>query len=59
MQEQVLKNLSAVLEAGGSSMAKAVKANIFLADMGDFAAVNEVYAKFFPDPKPVSIVSTV
>ncbi|KAM0723735.1 hypothetical protein Q7P37_000725 [Cladosporium fusiforme] len=51
--EQVLKNLSAVLEAGGSSLAKAVKVNIFLADMGDFAAVNEVYAKFFPDPKPV------
>lgn len=54
-QEQVLKNLSAVLEAGGSSLAKAVKVNIFLADMGDFAAVNEVYAKFFPDPKPVSL----
>ncbi|KAL1584488.1 hypothetical protein WHR41_06354 [Cladosporium halotolerans] len=51
--EQVLRNLSAVLEAGGSSLAKAVKVNIFLADMGDFAAVNEVYAKFFPDPKPV------
>lgn len=42
-----------MLEAGGSSLAKAVKVNIFLADMGNFAAVNEVYAKFFPDPKPV------
>lgn len=59
LQEQVLKNLSAVLEAGGSSMAKAVKVNIFLADMGDFAAVNEVYDKFFPEPKPVSIVPTI
>jgi 2-iminobutanoate/2-iminopropanoate deaminase len=46
----------AVLEAGGSSLANAVKVNVFLANMDDFAAVNEVYAKFFPDPKPVSIV---
>lgn len=45
----------AVLEAGGSSLAKAVKVNVFLANMDDFAAVNEVYAKFFPDPKPVSL----
>jgi hypothetical protein len=45
----------AVLEAGGSSLAKAVKVNVFLANMDDFAAVNEVYTKFFPDPKPVSI----
>jgi enamine deaminase RidA (YjgF/YER057c/UK114 family) len=45
---------SAVLEAGGSSLAKAVKVNVFLANMDDFAEVNEVYAKFFPDPKPVS-----
>lgn len=43
----------AVLEAGGSSLAKAVKVNVFLANMDDFAAVNEVYGKFFPDPKPV------
>jgi len=46
----------AVLEAGGSSLAKAVKVNVFLANMDDFAAVNEVYAKFFPDPKPVRIL---
>ena len=45
----------AVLEACGSSLAKAVKVNVFLANMDDFAAVNEVYTKFFPDPKPVSI----
>ncbi|KKK16869.1 hypothetical protein ARAM_006198 [Aspergillus rambellii] len=49
---QVLKNLSAVLEAGGSSIHDVAKVNIFLADMNDFSAVNEVYASFFPDPKP-------
>lgn len=49
-----MKNLSAVLEAGGSSMANAVKVNVFLTDMADFAAMNEIYEKAFPDPKPVS-----
>ncbi|PLB50593.1 L-PSP endoribonuclease family protein [Aspergillus steynii IBT 23096] len=49
---QILQNLSAVLEAGGSSIQDVVKANIFLADMGDFDAVNEVYNSFFADPKP-------
>lgn len=48
-----------MLEAGGSSLAKAVKVNVFLANMDDFAAVNEVYAKHFPDPKPVSILTCV
>jgi hypothetical protein len=52
-QKQVLQNLRAVLEAGGSSVPDVVKVNIFLADMGDFAAVNEVYDSFFPHPKPV------
>lgn len=47
----------AVLEAGGSSLAKAVKVNVFLANMDDFAAVNEVYTKFLPDPKPVSTIN--
>ncbi|KAI9044254.1 L-PSP endoribonuclease family protein [Aspergillus affinis] len=50
--KQVLQNLGAVLEAGGSSLQDAVKVNIFLADMGDFGAVNEVYNSFFADPKP-------
>lgn len=50
---QILKNLSAVLEAGGSSLQDAIKVNIFLADMADFPAVNEVYDSFFVDPKPV------
>jgi len=45
--EQVIKNLCAVLEAAGSSFAKVVKTTCFLADMGDFAAFNEVYAKYF------------
>lgn len=45
--EQVMKNLGAVLEAAGSGFEKVVKATIFLVDLGDFAAVNEVYAKAF------------
>jgi len=45
--EQVIKNLEAVLKAAGSSFAKVVKTTCFLADMGDFAAFNEVYAKYF------------
>jgi len=50
--EQVLKNLSAVLEAGGTSLANVVKTTVFLADMSDFAAMNEVYGKFFNENKP-------
>ncbi|KAJ5309108.1 hypothetical protein PENANT_c020G00509 [Penicillium antarcticum] len=50
---QILHNLNAVLEAGGSSLHNAIKVNIFLTDMADFPAVNEVYTEFFVDPKPV------
>lgn len=50
--EQVLKNLSAVLAAAGSSLNNVVKTTVFLADMNDFAAMNEVYAKFFSENKP-------
>ena len=50
--EQVLVNLRAVLEAGGSGLDKVVKTTIFLADMGDFAQVNEVYARHFGDHRP-------
>ena len=46
--EQVIKNLSAVLEAAGSSLDKVIKTTCFLADMNDFAAFNETYAKHFP-----------
>ena len=45
--EQVMKNLGEVLSAAGSSFEKAVKTTCFLADIGDFAAFNEVYAKYF------------
>ena len=45
--EQVCKNLVAVLEAAGTSMEKVVKTTCFLADMGDFAAFNGVYATYF------------
>ncbi len=45
--EQVCANLKNVLEAAGSSLDKAVKTVCFLADMGDFAAFNEVYGKYF------------
>ncbi|MBQ3006022.1 MAG: RidA family protein [Clostridia bacterium] len=45
--EQVCKNIKAVLEASGSSLEKVVKTVCFLKDMGDFAAFNEVYAKYF------------
>ena len=45
--EQVMKNLSAVLTAAGSSFENAVKTTCFLADMADFAAFNEIYAAYF------------
>jgi 2-iminobutanoate/2-iminopropanoate deaminase len=45
--EQSLQNVKAVLEAAGTSLAKAVKVTIFLQNMDDFAAVNAVYARFF------------
>src|ERR687890_674057 len=45
--EQVLKNLSAVLEAAGSSLDRVVKTTVFLADMSEFVAMNEVYGRHF------------
>lgn len=45
--EQIMQNLAAVLEAAESSFAQAVKTTCFLADMGDFAAFNEIYGKYF------------
>jgi 2-iminobutanoate/2-iminopropanoate deaminase len=50
--EQVLKNLSAVLEAAGTSLNNVVKTTVFLADMNDFTAMNEVYARYFSENKP-------
>ena len=55
--EQVCKNLKAVLEAAGSSLEKAVKTVCFLADMGDFAAFNEVYGKYFTEKPARSCVA--
>lgn len=50
--ERSLANLAAVLEAAGTGFDRVVKTTIFLADMGDFAAVNEAYAKVMPEPFP-------
>ena len=50
--EQVMKNLGALLEASGSSLADVLKSTIFLLDMNDFAAVNEVYGRALPSPQP-------
>jgi 2-iminobutanoate/2-iminopropanoate deaminase len=50
--EQVMQNLSAILEAAGSSLQSVVKATIFLADLGDFQAMNEVYARHVGDEPP-------
>lgn len=49
---KVMENISAVLRAGGCDFHDIVKTTIFLTDMNDFAAVNEVYAKFFPNDPP-------
>jgi len=50
--KQVLINLSAVLEAAGSGLGNVVKTTVFLADMNDFAAMNDVYSEFFSENKP-------
>ncbi len=55
--EQVMKNLSEVLAAAGSSMENAVKTTCFLADMNDFAAFNEVYGKYFTSKPARSCVA--
>jgi 2-iminobutanoate/2-iminopropanoate deaminase len=50
--EQVLKNLQAVLEAAGSGLEHVFKTTVFLADMNDYKAVNEVYARYFTADPP-------
>lgn len=50
--EQVLKNLTAVLEAGGSSLENVIKCTVFLQDMGEFGAMNAVYGQFFTENPP-------
>jgi 2-iminobutanoate/2-iminopropanoate deaminase len=49
---RVLRNLTHILEAAGSSLDRVVRATVFLADMNDFAAMNEVYATYFASPAP-------
>lgn len=50
--ERVLENLKAILEAAGSSLGQAVKTTVFLKDMGDFVAMNEVYGRYFSADPP-------
>jgi 2-iminobutanoate/2-iminopropanoate deaminase len=50
--DRVLKNLSAILKAGGCSMRDVVRCTVFLKSMDDFAAMNEVYGKYFEEPYP-------
>ena len=50
--ERALRNLGAVLDAAGLTYADIAKTTVFLADMAEFAAMNEVYARFMPDPAP-------
>lgn len=49
---QSLENVQAILEAAGTDMAKVVKCTVFIKDMNDFAAINEVYGEFFSEPYP-------
>jgi 2-iminobutanoate/2-iminopropanoate deaminase len=50
--DRALRNLTAILDAAGTSPERVIKTTVFLADMGDFAAVNEVYARHFSQPFP-------
>jgi 2-iminobutanoate/2-iminopropanoate deaminase len=50
--ERVLENLKGILEAGGSSLQKIVRTTVFLADMNDFAVMNQVYGRYFAAPFP-------
>ena len=50
--DRVLKNLAAILKAAGSGLDKVVRASVFLKDMGDFAAMNEVYGRHFTSSHP-------
>ena len=50
--ERVLKNISAILRAAGSGMEKVVRAGVFLKNMNDFAAMNEVYGRFWKQAPP-------
>ena len=49
---QTLRNLATVAEAAGGSLAHAIRVGVYLRDMANFPALNEVYAEFFPEPRP-------
>ncbi len=49
---RTLQNIRAILEAAGSSLKEVVRVGVFLADLGDFAAMNQVYKEFFPENQP-------
>lgn len=50
--ERVMENLKGIVEAAGSNMSKVVKTTVFLTDMNDFSAMNEVYGRYFPTQPP-------
>ena len=50
--ERVLENLKAVLEAAGSSLGRVLKTTVYLKDLGEFATMNEVYGRYFPENPP-------
>jgi 2-iminobutanoate/2-iminopropanoate deaminase len=52
---QVLNNLETIAQAGGSSLANALKVSVYLTDMGDFEKMNAVYASFFPENPPARV----
>lgn len=49
---QAFENLSHLLEAAGTDMSRVIKTTVFIKEMNDFSAINEVYAEFFPSPYP-------
>jgi 2-iminobutanoate/2-iminopropanoate deaminase len=53
--ERALSNLQAVCEAAGTTLARAIRCTVYLTDMGAFAEVNEVYARFFDDEPPARV----
>ena len=57
--ERVLKNVRAILEAGGSSLDRVVKATVYLTDLGEFETMNRVYASFFGDSRPARVTVEV
>lgn len=56
---RVMRNLQAILEAGGSSLDRVVRATVYLTDLGQFQAMNAVYAEFFPSEKPARVTVEV